>query len=249
MTRPVPEQLVSARFVLTPLCVEHTAEMVRVRAHFDSHECRQGVRSGRHERDPVQGCDWRHSVARLIYSTIASLDGYVADEHEDFGWSAPDEEVHAFINDLQRPIGTYLYGRRLYEVMAVWDRLPLPNESPAVCDFAQIWRAADKIVYSTTLETTRSARTRIAREFDPEAVRALKTTANRDISVGGPGLAGHAIRAGLVDEVEFFTVPVLVGAGTKAFPEGVRMGLELLDEFCSANGWSSGSAHRKALRN
>jgi dihydrofolate reductase len=143
-------------------------------------------------------------MAKLIYSAITSLDGYVADENGNFDWAAPDEEVHRFVNDLERPIGTYLYGRRIYETMVYWETAhTLPDQPPFIQDFAGIWQAADKIVYSKTLETLSSARTRIERDFDPEAVRQLKATAGRDISVGGADLAAQAIKAGLVDERRF----------------------------------------------
>ena len=169
-------------------------------------------------------------MAKLIYSAIASLDGYVADEGGSFDWAAPDEEVHAFINHLERPIGTYLYGRRMYEVMVAWETMDTADQSPAVKDYAEIWRAADKVVYSTTLDAASSERTRIERDFDLEAVLELKASAERDISMGGPTLAGHAIKAGLVDELHLFMTPVVVGAGTRALPNGVRLQLELLDE-------------------
>ena len=141
-------------------------------------------------------------MGRLIYGTIASLDGYISDEQGNFDWAAPDEEVHTFVNDLQRPVGTYLYGRRMYETMAVWETIE--DDHPAMRDFAGIWRAADKIVYSRTLEAPSSAKTRIEREFDPGAVRELKSSADRDLSVGGPHLASEAFAAGLVDEVQLF---------------------------------------------
>lgn len=170
-------------------------------------------------------------MGRLIYAAIASLDGYVADEHGRFDWAAPDEEVHLFVNELQRPIGTYLYGRRMYETMVVWETMPTPpGESSAVRDFAEIWRAAEKVVYSTALESASSALTRIERRFDAEAVRQMKRTAARDIAVAGAALAGHALAAGLVDEVQLFLAPMLVGGGTRALPDGVRLELELLDE-------------------
>lgn len=176
-------------------------------------------------------------MAKLIYSTIASLDGYVADEDGNFDWAAPDDEVHAFVNDLERPIGTYLYGRRMYEVMTYWETAhTIPDQPPAVRDYAQIWQAADKVVYSTTLETVSSARTRIEREFNPDAVRRMKATAERDLSVGGPGLAAQVIAAGLVDELHLFVAPVVVGGGTRALPDGVRWDLELLDERRFGNG-------------
>ena len=170
-------------------------------------------------------------MAKLIYSVIASLDGYVADEDGNFDWAVPDEEVHAFINDLDRPVGTYLYGRRMYETMVGWETDPtLADRSPLMRDFAQIWRAADKIVYSRTLERVTSARTRIERDFDPEAVRQMKAAAERDLIVGGPDLAAHAIRAGLVDEWHLFVTPIVVGGGKRSLPDDVRVKLELLDE-------------------
>ena len=176
-------------------------------------------------------------MAKLIYSAITSLDGYVADEDGNFDWAAPDEEVHSFVNDLERPIGTYLYGRRIYEVMAYWETaLTLPDQPPVVEDFAGLWQAADKIVYSKTLETTSSARTRIERDFDPDAVRQLKAAAGRDLSVGGPELAAQAIRAGLVDEYHLFLTPIVVGGGKQALPDDVRLKLELLDERRFRNG-------------
>lgn len=164
----------------------------------------------------------------LIYSAIASLDGYTADAEGKFDWAEPDAEVHAFVNDLERGIGTYLYGRRMYEVMHFWETVSLEGQSPVVRDFAGIWRAADKIVYSTTLRTVSSVRTRIESRFDPEAVRALKQRG--DVTVGGPDLAASAIRAGLVDEYQLFVTPVVVGGGTAVFPDGVRAGLVLVDQ-------------------
>ena len=140
-------------------------------------------------------------MAKLIYSAITSLDGYVADAGGRFDWAEPDEEVHAFVNDLARPVGTYLYGRRMYEVMVAWETIGLADQPPFIQDFAAIWRAADKIVYSKTLDTVASARTRIERDFEPEAVRRLKAAAERDLTVGGPELAAHAFRARLVDEM------------------------------------------------
>jgi dihydrofolate reductase len=174
---------------------------------------------------------------KLIYSTIASADCYVADEDGTFDWAAPDEEVHAFVNDLERPVGTYLYGRRMYEVMAVWENAhTLADQRPVMRDFAAIWQAADKIVYSTTLAAVSTARTRIERDFDPEAVRQMKARALSDITVGGPGLAAQAFEAGLVDECHLFLTPVVVGGGTRALPDGVRLSLELLDERRFGNG-------------
>jgi dihydrofolate reductase len=173
----------------------------------------------------------RLTVAKLIYSAISSLDGYVADEDGNFDWAVPDEEVHAFINDLDRPVGTYLYGRRMYETMVGWETDPtLADRSPLMQDFAQIWRAADKIVYSRTLERVTSARTRIERDFDPEAVRRMKAAAGRDLTVGGPDLAAHAIKAGLVDEWRLFVTPIVVGGGKRSVSDNVRVKLELLDE-------------------
>jgi dihydrofolate reductase len=176
-------------------------------------------------------------VAKLIYSAITSLDGYVADEDGRFDWSAPDEEVHSFVNDLERPIGTYLYGRRMYEVMVYWETAhTLTDQPPYVEEYAEIWQTADKIVYSKTLETVASARTRIERDFDPEAVRQMKARAARDITVGGPELAARAIEAGLVDEYHLFIAPVAVGGGKESLPDGVRLNLELLAERRFANG-------------
>jgi dihydrofolate reductase len=175
-------------------------------------------------------------VARLIYSAIASLDGYVADEDGRFDWAVPDDEVHAFLNELERPVGTYLYGRRMYEVMTAWETVPLDDQPPFTRDFAEIWRAADKIVYSRSLEAASSARTRIEPDFDPAAVRRLKATAERDLTIGGPELAGHALRARLVDEVHLFLAPVVVGGGTRGLPDGIRVELELQDERRFGNG-------------
>jgi dihydrofolate reductase len=176
-------------------------------------------------------------MAELIYSAIASLDGYVADEEGKFEWAAPDEEVHAFVNDLERPVGTYLYGRRMYETMRFWETEPrAPDAAPAMRDFAGIWRAADKIVYSTKLESASSARTRIERRFEPGSVRDLKAAAERDLGIGGANLAGQALRAGLVDELHLFLVPIVIGGGTRALPEGVRIPLELIDERRFGNG-------------
>jgi dihydrofolate reductase len=157
-------------------------------------------------------------MAKLIYSAITSLDGYVADEDGNFDWAEPDEEVHTFLNDLERPVGTYLLGRRMYEVLTYWETIDPADQPPFVGDFAQIWQAADKIVYSKTLPTPSSAKTRIEREFDAEAVRRLKATATRDLTVGGPELAAQAIEAGLVDEYHLFLVPVVVGGGKRSLP-------------------------------
>jgi dihydrofolate reductase len=172
----------------------------------------------------------RLTMAKLIYSAITSLDGYVADEDGNFDWAEPDEEVHTFINDLERRVGTHLYGRRMYEVMVAWETITLADQPPFIQDFAEIWRAADKIVYSKTLETVSSARTRIEPDFDPEAVRQMKARAGRDITVGGPHLAAQAIKAGLVDEWHLFIPPIVVGGGKRSLPNDVRLKLELLDE-------------------
>jgi dihydrofolate reductase len=170
-------------------------------------------------------------VAELVYSAITSLDGVVADADGRFDWAEPDEEVHAYVNDLERTIGTYLYGRRLYEVMVAWETMHARPDQPAVVrDFTEMWQAADKVVYSTTLPAVSSARTRLERAFDPDSVRELKASSDRDLSVGGPGLAASALRAGLVDGVHLFVTPVVVGSGTPALPSGVRLDLELLDE-------------------
>ena len=170
-------------------------------------------------------------MAKLIYSAITSLDGYVADEEGNFDWAAPNEEVHRFVNDLERRVGTYLYGRRMYEVMVAWETMDSrADQPPVIDDFTKIWQAADKIVYSKTLETVSSARTRIERDFDAEAVRQLKASSERDITVGGPELAAQAIRAGLVDEFQLFVTPVVVGGGKKALPDDAHLKLELLDE-------------------
>ena len=176
-------------------------------------------------------------MAKLIYSALASLDQYVEDRDGKFDWAAPDEELHAFVNDLERPIGTYLYGRRMYETMVWWETVAA--EAPVIRDYAEIWRAADKVVYSRTLEDSRSARTRIERDFDPDAIRQLKQSSPAPISIGGAQLAGEAIRAGLVDELHLFLAPVLVGGGKRALPDDARARLELLEE----RRFGSGTVH------
>ena len=174
-------------------------------------------------------------MAKLIYSAIASLDGYVEDEEGKFDWARPDEEVHAFVNDLERPIGTYLYGRRMYETMVFWETAVGEADEPAeFSDYAEIWRAAEKVVYSPTLEAVSSERTRIEREFDAEAVRQLKLASATDISIGGAELAGQAIGAGLVDECHLFLCPIVVGGGKRAL--SARAQLELLGERRFPNG-------------
>ena len=176
-------------------------------------------------------------MARLICGAITSLDGLIADEHGGFDSLAPDDEVHAFINDLERPVGTYLYGRRLYETMVYWETVT--DDSPAAADYTRLWRAADKVIYSTTLDHVSSARTTIERTFDPAAVQAMKDAADRDLTIGGPALAAHAFRAGLVDEIRLFVCPLTFGGGTSFYPIGVRLDLELLDE----RGFASGVAY------
>ena len=176
-------------------------------------------------------------MAKLIYISIASLDGYIEDEDGKFDWAAPDEEVHRFVNDLARPVRTHLYGRRMYETMVFWESPPdLAAQPLFVQDFAQIWQAADKIVYSKSLQTVSSARTRIERAFDPDAIRQLKATADHDVTVGGAELAAQAIEAGLVDEYHLFLVPLLVGAGKRSLPDNVRVSLDLLDEHRFGSG-------------
>ena len=176
-------------------------------------------------------------MAKLIYSAITSLDGYVADEDGNFDWAAPDDEVHAFVNDLERRVGTYLYGRRMYEVMAFWETAhTLADQPPFIKDYADIWQAADKIVYSRTLDKVTTAKTTLEREFDREAVGRMKARAGRDISVGGPHLAAQAIKAGLVDELDLFVAPIVVGGGNQALPNDVRVPLELMDERRFKNG-------------
>ena len=169
-------------------------------------------------------------MAKLIYAAITSLDGYVADEDGNFDWAEPSEEVHAAVNDLERTIGTYLYGRRMYQVMMAWETMDVAGQSAAIRDYAQIWRAADKIVFSRTVEAPSSKRTRIERTFNSDAVRSMKSQADRDIGVGGPHLAATAIKAGLVDEYHFYFHPIVVGGGTRALPDHVRVTLELVDE-------------------
>jgi dihydrofolate reductase len=177
-------------------------------------------------------------MAKMIYSAITSLDGYVEDAEGKFEWAEPDEEVHAFVNELERPVATYLYGRRMYETMVFWESPPeLSARPPFVQDFARIWQRADTIGYSKTLQTVTSAKTMIEREFDPEAIRQLKAKAGADLSVGGAALAAQAIKAGLVDEYQLFLVPVVVGGGKRSLPgNDVRVNLELLDQRRFRNG-------------
>ena len=177
------------------------------------------------------------AVAKLIYSAITSLDGYVADERGGIEWAAPDEEVHAFVNELERPIGAYLYGRRMYETMVYWEtRGDGPGDGQASREFAGIWRAAEKVVYSRRLPDVSSARTRLERELDPDSVRRLKAESGHDLSIGDAELAGQALLQGLVDECHLFVTPVVVGGGTGALPNGLHAGLELLGERRFAGG-------------
>jgi dihydrofolate reductase len=173
-------------------------------------------------------------MGSLIYSAIASLDGYIEDTEGNFEWAAPDEEVHGFVNELERPVGTYLLGRRMYETLVVWETMDDPR--PVMREFAELWRGADKVVYSRTLEDVTTARTRIERDFDPDAVQRVKELSERDLSVGGPELAAHAFRAGVIDECHLFLHPILVGGGKRALPDDVRLGLELVDERRFAGG-------------
>jgi dihydrofolate reductase len=176
-------------------------------------------------------------VAKLIYVSNVSLDGYIEDEHGSFDWTEPDDEVFAFITDLVRSVGTSLYGRRLYETMAVWETDPaLAAQSELMADFANVWQAADKVVYSTTLEAVSTAKTRLERSFDPDSVRDMKASATSDLTVGGANVAAHAFKAGLVDECQLFIWPVLVGGGKPALPSDTRAELELLDERRFSNG-------------
>ncbi|HEX3723173.1 MAG TPA: dihydrofolate reductase family protein [Nitrolancea sp.] len=176
-------------------------------------------------------------MAKLVYAAITSLDGYIEDQQGNFDWAMPDDEVHAFVNDLERPIGTYLYGRRMYQVMTGWETIEtLPDQSPLMLDFAQLWQAADKIVYSRTLEAVSTARTRIERDFDAGAIQRLKASADRDLTIGGPELTAQALRAGLVDEIHLIISPVVVGGGKPALPGDIVFKLELLDERRFGNG-------------
>ncbi len=176
-------------------------------------------------------------MARLIYSALVSLDGFVADKSGNFDWALPDEAVHTFVNDLERSAGTHLYGRRMYEVMTAWETLGSEPDDPAyIRDFAAIWRAADKIVYSRTLEAASTAKTRIERDFDPESVRHMKAELHDDILIAGPTLAAEAIEAGLVDEYRLFVFPVVVGGGLSFLPGRIRLDLTLLDEHRFSSG-------------
>lgn len=185
----------------------------------------------------VTGEDKGDPMAKLIYSALASADGYVEDAAGGIDWAAPDDEVHSFVNDLERPIGTYLYGRGMYETMRYWEDAHTRAGEPAVgLEYAGIWQAADKIVFSTSLAAATTGRTRIERSFDPGLVRRLKSSAAQDISVGGANLAGQALRAGLVDELHLLLVPAIVGGGKRALPDDFRADLELRDTRKFASG-------------
>lgn len=176
-------------------------------------------------------------MAKLIFSAITSLDGYIEDEAGNFGWAAPDDEVLGFLNDLERPVGTYLYGRRMYETMVYWETANvLRDQSPVDWDWMQLWRAADKVVYSRSLETVSTTKTRVERTLDPSAIRAMKDSLDHDISIGGPDLAAQAFRAGLVDRCQLFLTPVLVGGGKPALPKNIRLDLDLVSERRFGNG-------------
>lgn len=178
-------------------------------------------------------------MAKLIYIAITSLDGFIEDADGDFDWSAPDPEMHAFINELIRPAGTYLYGRRMYETMAVWQAVgtePGAEVPPAELDFAELWRAADKVVYSRTLDAVSTPRTRVEREFDATGVQRMKDTADRELAIGGPDIARPAFAAGLIDDIHLFVQPLVVGGGKPGLPRGPRFDLELRDERRFASG-------------
>lgn len=175
-------------------------------------------------------------MGKLIYTNIASLDGYIADADGNFDWGVPDGEAHTFINDLESPVALHLYGRRLYEVMVAWEDLPLEGEPEPIQDFAHIWRATEKIVYSTTLDAVRSSKTRLETSFEAEAIHDLKAATDGDIEIGGPTLAAHALRASLVDEMRVFVTPVIVGGGTSFLPDGVTLPLTLLESRQFRNG-------------
>ena len=177
-------------------------------------------------------------MSKLIYFMPTSLDGFIAGETDNMDWSVPDEEVTAFINDRERPVGTYLYGRKIYETMTIWETPDaIPSLTSAEMDFARIWQAADKIVYSKSLETVSTPKTRLEREFEPQAVRDLKAQLSHDIAVAGPNLAAQAIRAGLVDEYHLLVVPIMLGGGKRVLPSNIGVKLDLLDERRVGNGW------------
>ena len=175
-------------------------------------------------------------MGSLVYTGLVSLDGYVVDASGSFDWAMPDEQVHAFVNELERPVGTHLYGRRLYEVMLAWETMDTADAPAEIADYATVWRGSDKVVYSSTLASVSSGRTRLEREFDVEAVRRLKDESVGLVSIGGPTLAAHALRAGLVDEIQLFVSPVVVGGGIRFLPEGVSLELQLIDQRRFDNG-------------
>lgn len=176
-------------------------------------------------------------MASLIYSVISSLDGYIEDQSGNFDWAAPDQEVHAFVNDMERPVGTYIYGRRMYQTMLFWEKPEnLAGEPPVMQDFATIWRSADKLVFSRTITAVSSARTRLKRQFDPGSIARMKATSGKDISIGGPELAAVAIRNGLVDELRLLLAPIIVGGGKPSLPRDLRVRLELVEQRRFDNG-------------
>jgi dihydrofolate reductase len=177
-------------------------------------------------------------MAKLVYTAIASLDGYISDEDGNFGWAAPDEEVHEFMNQLERSVGTQLYGRRMYETMAAWETNPgLAADAEVTAEFARLWQEDDKVVYSRSLDAPMTSRTAIEREFDADAVRQMKDSASKDLSIGGPDLAAQALEAGLVDECHLVIAPVVVGGGKRWLPDDFRIALELLDQRSFASGF------------
>jgi dihydrofolate reductase len=224
-------------FLKAGIRLRHNRILLRFAQAIANHKRRvcsaraSGARHRSEDRSPMP-----NAMAKLIYAAIASLDGYIEDAEGRSDWSMPDEEVHAFVNDLQRPMGTYLYGRRMYETMVFWETARTEAEPAVFRDFAGIWRAAKKVVYSRTLQTVSSERTRIEREFDRDAVRRLKQSSGADIAIGGAELAGQAIGAGLVDECHLFLCPIVVGGGKRALSDNVRAKLDLLDEHQFRNG-------------
>jgi dihydrofolate reductase len=175
-------------------------------------------------------------VGSLVYTGLVSLDGYFVDASGSFDWAMPDAQVHAFVNELERPVGTHLYGRRLYEVMLAWETMDTADEPAEIADYATVWRGSDKVVFSSTLASVSSGRTRLERQFDAEAVRRLKDETVGLVSIGGPTLAAHAVRAGLVDEFQLFVSPVIVGGGIRFLPDDVSLELELIDQRRFDNG-------------
>jgi dihydrofolate reductase len=183
-------------------------------------------------------------MGRLIYSVLASLDGFIEDEEGQFDWAAPSDEVHAFVNDLMRPVGTHIYGRRMYEVMHVWETVPsLADESPIMAEFARLWQAADKVVFSRTLQAVTTSRTRLEHAFDPDVIRQMKARAEGDLVIGGPELAAEGFRAHLIDECQLFLVPISVGGGKRSLPSGLRLPLDLVEQ----RGFSDGTVYLRYL--